>query len=505
MQPLSILYYLLGYFILISIITWYTTRKADSLSFYLGNKKSPWPLVAFGMIGTSISGVTFISVTGMVAASKFSYLQFVLGLTVGYQIIAFVLLPMYYRLNLTSIYTYLDLRFGTNSHKVGSFYFLLARTLGAAARLYLVVEVLNDLVFKSLGIPFEVSVAFIIVLIFVYTVKGGVKTIVYTDTIQTSVMILAVFVCIWEISKALHQPLSTIASEVNSQGYTAIFTSGAGGFWKNFLSGIFICVGMTGLDQDLMQKNLSIKNIDDAQKNMLSFSAISLVVNLLFLTLGAFIAYYMQLKGIKVARPDLAFGEVATHYFSSFGALIFVVGLVAISFASADSALTALTTSFCIDILNFDAADPSRVRLRQQVHFGFSILSFLLIIFLFKGSQNSVITIVYAIGSYTYGPLIAMYAFGLLVKRSITDKLVPYIAVISALIIVTFSMIAAYHSIEIGTAKITMATLASTHGFTYFTALFNNGFGTEVIIYNALLTFAGLFIFSRKQENFIRV
>lgn len=505
MQPLSILLYLLGYFALISVITWYTTRKADSLSFYLGNKKSPWPLVAFGMIGTSISGVTFISVTGMVAASKFSYVQFVLGLTVGYQLIAFILLPMYYRLNLTSIYTYLDLRFGKASHKVGSFYFLLARTLGAAARLYLVVEVLNDLVFKSLGIPFEVSVAFIILLIFVYTVKGGVKTIVYTDTIQTSVMILAVFACIWEITRALHLPFLQVASAVSRDGYTAIFTTGAGGFWKNFLAGIFICVGMTGLDQDLMQKNLSIKNIGDAQKNMVSFSLISLFVNLLFLTLGAFIAYYMALKGIKVARPDLAFGEVATHYFSSFGALIFVVGLVAISFASADSALTALTTSFCIDILNFDAADPTKVKRRQQVHFAFSLLSYLLIIFLFKGSQNSVITIVYAIGSYTYGPLIAMYAFGLGIKRTLADRLVPYIAVGSALVIVSLSLSVAYSSILAGHSKISALTLTRLHGFSFFTTLFNNGFGTEVIIYNALLTFAALLLFSRKQENFVRV
>lgn len=505
MQPAFILYYLLGYFLVISCITWYTTRKADDLSFYLGNKKSPWPLVAFGMIGTSISGVTFISVTGMVGTSKFSYLQFVLGLTVGYQFIAFILLPMYYRLNLTSIYTYLDLRFGKASHKVGSFYFLLARTLGAAARLYLVTEVLNDLVFKSLGIPFELSVAFIILLIFVYTVKGGVKTIVYTDTIQTSVMILAVFVCIWEVSKALNQPLFHLASQVSHEGYTQIFTTGAGGFWKSFLSGIFICVGMTGLDQDLMQKNLSIRNIRDAQKNMLSFSVISLVVNLLFLTLGAFIAYYMKLRGIHVARPDLAFGEVATHYFSAAGSLIFVIGLVAISFASADSALTALTTSFCIDILNFNASDPTRAPARRWVHFGFSLLSFLLIIFLFRGSENSVITIVYTIGSYTYGPLIAMYTFGLYMKRKIRDQFVPYIALASALLIVLASVAIAWSHIENGTGKISVASLSAQHGFHYFMTLLDNGFGTEVIIYNALLTFAGLYLFSKKEAGFVSI
>jgi len=501
MRPVYILAYLLIYFFFISLITWLTTRNADNLSFYLGNKKSPWALVAFGMIGTSISGVTFISVTGQVAVSGFSYLVFVAGLLLGYQVIAFVLLPLYYRLNLTSIYTYLELRFGPWSHRTGSLYFLIARTLGAAARLYLVVEVLNDLVFKSMHIPFEVTVALIMLLIFLYTVKGGIKTIVYTDTIQTTVMVLAVLVCIWEVCHALQKSLPEVYSLASNAGYTSILQGGSGGaapnavsaLWKSFFAGIFICIGMTGLDQDLMQKNLSIKNIGDAQKNMVTFSFIALLVNLLFLILGAFIAYFMKIKGISVSKPDLAFGEVATRHFTALGAVIFVIGLIAISFASADSAITALTTSFCIDILNFKPNDPTRAARRRWVHFGFSLLSFLLIIFLFKNSKGAVINSVYAIGSYTYGPLIALYAFGLFIKRKISDRYVPFIAIVSALVIIGASLYAGWVNLKNSAGGLP--------GFDFLTVL-GKGFGNEVIIYNALLTFAGLLAFSEKDYAF---
>ena len=502
MKPIYILFYLIFYFIFISIITWFTTRKTNSESFYLGNKKSPWPLVAFGMIGTSISGVTFISVTGMVAAQKFSYIQFVLGLTLGYQVITFVLLPLYYRLNLTSIYTYLDLRFGKKSHKVGSFYFLLARTLGAAARLFLVVEVLNDLVFKYLNIPFEVTVAVIILLIFAYTVKGGIKTIVYTDTIQTAFMLIAVLVSLGEISHLLGKPISGLWHEASHLGLNRIFTSGKLGFWKSFLSGFFICIGMTGLDQDLMQKNLSMSNTHDAQKNMISFSIISFLVNLLFLSFGAFLAIFIAEKGIILSSPDLAYGQIALHYFTPAGEVIFIIGLVSISFSSSDSALTALTTSFCIDILGFSPSDPNQVIKRRWIHFFFCVLSYLLIIFLFKGFKSSVINIVYAIGSYTYGPLIGIFAFGLFVKRKITDRWVPYIALTSALLIIIMNGLVGYYSIYLGTGKIVYSSFMVLGIFEKLNQIFSSGWGNEVIIYNALLTFTALFIFSKTDLNY---
>ena len=502
MQPVYILIYLLFYFLFIFLITWITTRHSDHESFYLGNKKSPWPLVAFGMIGTSISGVTFISVTGMVAAQKFSYFQFVLGLTIGYQFITWVLLPLYYRLKLTSIYTYLDIRFGPKSHRVGSFYFLLARTLGASARLFLVAEVLNDLVFKYLSIPFELSVAIVLLLIFLYTVKGGIKTIVYTDTIQTAFMLIAVFFSIWEVHNILHQSLPSLWKEASSKGLTQVFTSGNSGFWKNFLSGVFICIGMTGLDQDLMQKNLSMKNIGDAQKNMTSFSLIALLVNLLFLSFGAFLSILIAQKGLKFSSPDLAYGEVAMHYFSAPGAIIFIIGLVSISFSSSDSALTALTTSFCIDILGFKPGDAARVPQRRWIHFSFCVLSYFLIIFLFRGFKTSVINIVYSIGSYTYGPLIGIYGFGLIIKRKVEDYWIPYIAILSALIIILLNGWMGYHSIYSGQGKISSQAFESLNVFNQISQSFSNGWGNEIIIYNAILTFLGLLAFSKKDINY---
>jgi len=505
MKPIFIFIYLVFYFLFISLITWLTTRKSDHESFYLGNKKSPWPLVAVGMIGTSISGVTFISVTGMVAAQKFSYIQFVLGLTLGYQVISFVLLPLYYRLQLTSIYTYLDLRFGHKSHKVGSFYFLVARTLGAGARLFLVVEVLNDLVFRFLGIPFELTVAVVIFLIFAYTVKGGIKTIVYTDTIQTALMLLAVVFSLWEIGRLLGHSLPELWNEVSAKGLNQVFTDGTQGFWKNFLSGFFICIGMTGLDQDLMQKNLSMKSIGDAQKNMVSFSLISFFVNLLFLTFGAFLALFIAIHGISLTSPDLNYGEVAMHYFSPLGAVLFIIGLVSISFSSSDSALTALTTSFCLDILGFKPSDPSKVVSRRWVHFGFCLLSFFLIIFLFKGFKNSVINIVYAIGSYTYGPLIGIYAFGLFIKRKVKDSRVPYIAILSALFIISLNGWVGYQNILHGIGKTTFSNWNLLKTFDKLGMVYSSGWGNEIIIYNAGLTFLGLLLFSKADKNFVKI
>lgn len=490
-----ILSYLIAYFVFLSVITWLTTRNSDGLSFYLGNKKSPWYLVAFGMIGTSISGVTFISVTGMVAIHKFAYLQLVFGFVLGYIFIALVLLPLYYRLNLTSIYTYLDLRFGKNSRQIGSFYFLIARTLGSAARLYMVAIVLDSLVFNKMNIPFWITVSIVLLLIFAYTVKGGVKTIVYTDTIQTVVMLIAVVICLYETQNLLGFSFGEVLQQAKQQGYTKIVTKGWLDFGKEFWSGVFICIGMTGLDQDLMQKNLSCKNIQEAQKNMLSFSAILVLVNVLFLTLGAFLALYIQQKGLHFNKADLAFGNIATEHFSLLGASVFVIGLVAISFASADSALTALTTSFCIDILNFSPSDSNKVQQRRWVHLGFTLLCIFLIIFLFKNAQDSVINIVYIIGSYTYGPLIGLYAFGLFSKRKIKDTVVPVLCTVIPFLIILASMYIGYTNLETDLSAIPNL-LEKTQ------LLLSKGFGKEVIIYNGIATFLGLWSFSKHDLHF---
>jgi Na+/proline symporter len=315
-------------------------------------------------------------------------------------------------------------------------------------------------------------------------------------------MLLAVFFSIWEIGRLLGHPLPEIWAEVKAKGLNQIFTTGPLGFWKSFLSGFFICIGMTGLDQDLMQKNLSMKNISDARKNMLSFSLISFLVNLLFLGFGAFLALFIAQKGMVLSSPDLNYGEVAMHYFTAPGAIIFIIGLVSISFSSSDSALTALTTSFCIDILGFSPSDPSKVGTRRWVHLGFCILSFFLIIWLFKGFNSSVINIVYAIGSYTYGPLIGIYAFGLFIKRKVEDIIVPLVALFSALIIIVLNAWVGYENILQGMGKIpysqwVLLALGSKIG-----NLYTNGWGNEIIIYNAGLTFIGLSAFSRRDKDF---
>lgn len=485
MSPTLIVSILVGYFCVLILISFLTSKKGESTdSFFLANRSSPWYIVAFGMIGTSLSGVTFISVPGMVANVQFSYLQFVLGNMAGYAVVGLVLLPLYYRLNLISIYAYLEQRFGYWSYKTGAAYFILARTLGAAFRLFLVAGVLQLAVFDSVGVPFEVSVMITIALIWVYTFRGGMKTIIWTDTFQTLAMLVCVGISIIMITDDLNLDFQGMVNTISESKYSKVF------FWedvrdtkyflKQFVSGAFISIVMVGLDQDMMQKNLSCKNLRDAQKNMFSFTAIILVVNILFLSLGALLYIFAESKGLTLPeKGDMVFPFLALNHFSAFAGITFILGITAITYASADSALTALTTSFCVDFLDFkNRPEAQRVKYKNYVHVGFSVLMAIVIIIFKMVNDESVVQAVFKVAGFTYGPLLGLYAFGLFNNRPVRDKLVPLICVLAP--ILTF--IISSNSVE---------------------WLWGYEFGFEVLLLNGLLTFLGLWSISSKRTGLI--
>ncbi|MCB0759990.1 MAG: sodium:solute symporter [Flavobacteriales bacterium] len=428
------------YFLTLIVIARLTSKGANNDSFFLGNRKSPWYIVAFGMIGASLSGVTFVSVPGWVDGSQFSYMQMVLGYLAGYLVIGTVLLPLYYRLQLTSIYTYLKDRLGIGSYKTGAAFFLLSRIIGASFRLYLVALVLNDFVFPSVGlqVPFVVTVALTIGLIWLYTNKGGIKTIIWTDTLQTAFMLVAAIIAFVGVMNALDlewgQVWEAIAADDRSRVFFFDDASSGKYFFKRFIAGAFIAIAMTGLDQDMMQKNLSCRNLRDAQKNMFWFSIILVFVNLLFLGLGVLLYQYAQAAGIE-ALGDNLFPAIALG--SALGPAVgvfFILGLVAAAYSSADSALTALTTSFCVDILGMSEDNERASALRKRVHLGMS-LALLLVIMIFRFIDNpSVISQVFSVAGYTYGPLLGLYAFSLFTRRGVRDQLVPIVAVLSPFI-----------------------------------------------------------------------
>ncbi|MDF2457529.1 MAG: sodium/solute symporter [Cytophagaceae bacterium] len=428
------------YFSALLIISWYTSKNADSESFFTGKKESPWFLVAFGMIGTSLSGLTFISVPGAVGVKGFSYYQIILGHMIGYFIIATVLMPLYYRLNLVSIYTYLDQRFGRWSYKTGSGFFLLARTIGSALRLYMAAAVLQVFIFKDMDIPFSVTVAITLLLIWLYTYRGGVKTIIWTDSFQTIFLIAALIISILSISHHLHMPLTGLMNQVADSKYSTMFHFenflDGNYFWKQLLAGALLALVMTGLDQDLMQKNLSCRNIGDAQKNMFWFCLVLLIVNLLFLTLGALLYIYTDITGIPLPdKSDYLFPMLALNEFGTLAGVFFLLGIMASSFASSDSALTALTTSFCIDFLHIERqSEATSKKWRTYTHIGFSALFFLVIVIFYEIGSSSVIYAVFDAAAYTYGPLLGLFSFGILCKRSINDKWTPYLAIASPLL-----------------------------------------------------------------------
>ena len=427
---------LVVYFGLLIAVSFYTARGADTTTFFTANRQSPWWLVAFGMIGTSLSGVTFISVPGAVGTIGFSYFQVVLGYIVGYFVIGTVLMPLYYRLNLISIYGYLEQRFGFWSYKTGAGFFILARTIGSAVRLYVAVGVLQLALFNALGVPFEVSVLITIALIWVYTFKGGVKTIIVTDTLQTVFLVTAVILTIILISQQLGLSFGGLIQTVQKSPMSQVFFWDANdpkNFFKQFIAGIFIAIVMTGLDQDLMQKNLTCKNIGEAQKNMFWFTITLVFVNFMFLSLGVLLYVFAQREGIAIpTRTDDLYPLLALNHLGLVVAITFLLGITAATYASSDSALTALTTSFCVDFMNVEKRpEAERSRIKQIVHIGFSVLFFIVIIIFRQLNSKEVITAVFDIAGYTYGPLLGLYAFGMSNKRPITDWVVPFICLAS--------------------------------------------------------------------------
>jgi Na+/proline symporter len=428
------------YFLILLIIAWITSRGANNSEFFIGHRSSRWYLVAYGMIGTSLSGVTFMSVPGGVQKDHFYYLQIVFGYFIGYMIVAFVLLPLYYRLNLTSIYSYLEERFGRTSYMTGASFFLISRTLGACARIYLVLNVLQVFILDSWGVPFAATTAIILLMILLYTYQGGVKTIVWTDTLQTTFMILALVVTVWFISGSLGLSPGGLISSLSDHGYAQVFNTdwhSPSFFLKQILSGAFITVAMTGLDQEMMQKNISCRSLRDAQKNMVVFSITLVLVNLLFLILGGSLYLYLTANNTPLpTKPDAVFPTIALHYLPPFVGLIFIIGLVSALFPSADGAMTALTSSFCIDVLGLEKqniSDEAKTRTRKTVHLTV-VFIFLACILFFKWiNTGSVISLILKIAGYTYGPLVALYVLGLYSKVKFKEPLVPIVCICAPL------------------------------------------------------------------------
>jgi SSS family solute:Na+ symporter len=478
MQPLHIIYLIAAYFGVLILVSVFTNKGGSNADFFKAGKRSPWYLVAFGMIGASLSGVTFISVPGWVEASKFSYFQVVLGYTIGYAVIGTILLPLYYRLNLTSIYTYLDGRFGNNSYKTGASFFLLSRVVGASFRLYLVAIVLQNLVFDSLNIPFWVTVTITILLIWLYTFKSGIKTIVWTDTLQTLFMLIAVGVAIYYVSTDLGLDAGSVFGFIAESDMSQIFFfedwKSGDHFVKQFVSGAFIAIVMTGLDQDMMQKNLTCRSLKDAQKNMFWFTIVLTIVNFIFLALGLLLTVYAQQNGVDAVRDQL-FPTVAMNSGLGLGiAVFFMLGLIAAAYSSADSALTSLTTSFSIDIMEIEKKYDAvkQVVMRKRIHvFASLVLIAVIIIFKYLIADASVIAKLFTFAGYTYGPLLGLYAFGLFTKWEVRDKWVPWIAVATPFIGYLISYLAA--------------------------SWINFDFGFFILILNGALTFFGLILIRR--------
>jgi SSS family transporter len=467
---------------LLLVVAWYTSSNDTNESFFIGNKSSNWMLVAFGMIGTSLSGVTFVSVPGTVGSAGFAYFQVVIGYLIGYIVIAFVLLPLYYKMNLTSIYNYLQHRFGLFSYKTGALFFIISRVIGATARLYLVINVLQIFILKEMQIPFVVTTFVILLMILLYTYEGGVKTIVFTDTLQTTFMLLGLIVCIVFVMNNIGHSFSSTLNELSGKGLTKIFNTdvNSGGFFiKQIIGGMFITITMTGLDQEMMQKNISVKNLKDSQKNMMTFTVILVIVNFLFLLMGGLLYIYAGSQGINVAADDL-FPTVALHYMPAAISIIFVIGLISALFPSADGALTALTSSFCIDILGMKRRDDwdekTKKRRRMIIHFVFAFIFFIMVM-VFKAIDNkSIIYVILDVAGYTYGPLLGLFAFGILTKRKLDDG--PVVTVICLLSPVVSFFIKKYSTFLFGGYQI----------------------GIELLIVNGLLTFLGLLMISKRRQ-----
>ncbi|MBL7743901.1 MAG: sodium:solute symporter [Chitinophagaceae bacterium] len=500
MSPTLLFSFVIGYFVLLLAVAWYTSRGSNNESFFIGNRNSNWMLVAFGMIGTSLSGVTFVSVPGGVGTGNFYYFQVVIGYLFGYAVIAFVLIPLYYRMNLTSIYTYLEQRFGINAHKAGAFFFILSRTVGATARLYLVIIVLQIFILDKLGVPFIVTALVILLMILLYTFEGGVKTIIYTDTLQTTGMLVGLVVCIVVIIKALGTDFSGALSMMNEKGYTRIFNwdVNSGSFaLKHIIGGMFIAIAMTGLDQEMMQKNISVKTLKDSQKNIMTFTTVLMVVNFLFLVLGGVLYLYAGSKGIN-AQPDDLFPTIAlSEEFSGLIGVIFIIALISALFPSVDGAITSLTSCFCIDILGLNkssASEKEKKRTRLKVHFTFAFVFFVLVLIFKAINDKLIIDFILKFAGITYGPLLGLFAFGILTKRKLNEKLIWAVCIIAPLIAMGIDILSSPEWYE--------KKLHVSIGLNDISAAIFNGYkiGYELILINGLITFIGLWSISKKES-----
>ncbi len=484
MDPLTILLIFSAYTAALFIIAWITSRKSDNEAYFIGNRSSPWYVVAYGMVGASLSGVTFISIPGDVSTSYMSYMMIVIGYLLGYAVIAQVLLPLYYRLNLTSIYAYLEKRFGFYSYKTGAFFFILSRSIGASFRVYLVVNVLQLFVFDAWNIPFVVAVILFMGLIILYSFRGGIKTIVWTDTLQTTFMILAVTITVLLISKEMNLSLGALIRAAADSEYSQMIITDwthRHHFLKQFFAGAFIAIVMTGLDQDMMQKNLSCRNLRDAQKNIYLMSWALVPVNLLFLLLGLVLYLYAAANNVVIpGTTDDLFPLIALQHLGPAAGIIFFIGLVAAAYSSADGSLTSLTTSFSVDFLglkkNTILSEKRKIQIRKRVHFSMAVMLILLILLFRAISDESVIQKLFTIAGYTYGPLLGLFSFGLFTKRMVKDRWVPVIAVLSPII----------------------CWVLSTNSEQW---LWGYHFGFELLILNGALTFAGLLLLSVRKRG----
>jgi Na+/proline symporter len=502
MSPVVLFSFVIGYFVLLLAVAWFTSRNSNNESFFIGNRNSNWMLVAFGMIGTSLSGVTFVSVPGGVGSGNFYYFQVVIGYLFGYLVIAFVLLPLYYRMNLTSIYTYLEKRFGINAHKAGSFFFILSRTVGATARLYLVISVLQIFIFNKLHIPFEATAIVILLLILLYTFEGGVKTIIYTDTLQTTGMLVGLVVCIIVIIKALGTDFGGAWTMMTDKGYTQVFNwdiKASSFALKHIVGGMFIAIAMTGLDQEMMQKNISVKTLKGSQKNMMTFTAVLMLVNFLFLILGAVLYLYAGTNGINVPPDDLFPTIALSDAFSGTIGILFIIAIISALFPSVDGAITSLTSCFCIDILGIqkmEGTEKAKKRIRLKVHFTFAFVFFLMVL-LFKWIDDKlIIDFILKFAGVTYGPLLGLFAFGILTKRKLSEKLIWPVCIIAPLLALSIDMLSnpawyeAKLHVKLGLQNISASLF---HGYKI---------GNELILINGILTFLGLWFISSKTDTY---
>jgi Na+/proline symporter len=484
MSSTLILVCVLAYSALLFFVVWLTSRKADNESYFIGNRSSKWYVVAYGMIGASLSGVTFMSVPGWVGNTQFTYMMVVFGYFAGYLVVATVLLPLYYRLHLTSIYSYLQTRFGFNSYKTGSLFFILSRTIGSALRLYIVINVLQTFVFDQWGISFLFTTAAFILLILLYTYKGGVKTIIWTDTLQTTFMLAALALSIILIARQLGFSAGDVFQSVLHGDYSQMIVTDIHAknyFLKHFFGGMFITIAMTGLDQEMMQKNISVKTLGGSKKNMIWFSIVLVFINFLFLSLGVMLYLFAKSKNMAVPTlTDDLFPTIALGFLGTVSAVFFIIGLISAAYPSADGALTALTSSFCLDILgirrNGKLNEEQQKKIRYIVHFSFAVLLFLVIVIFRIINDRAVIDKVLTIASYTYGPLLGLFAFGIFSKRTPNDRYVPVVCILAPIICYLLNE----NSV----------------------AIFNGyKFGYELLIVNGFITVVGLFFISRKAAT----